>query len=242
MPGSTEIAVLLDRSGSMARAREDHEGGLNSFIRDQRELEGDVRFTFVQFDDQDPCEVIHNGTPLKDVAPVTLKPRGYTPLLDAVGKSIGVLDKRLQQAAAKPDQVIFMIITDGLENASQEWKKDMVKKLVEEKQAAGWAFLFLGANIDAFHEAGSIGIAQVTTMSYTDRDAGAMYAAVSSNVGGARQLSMRGAPAAAVRDSLNWTDAQRSAAVGQDPQTTAAPPAPEDPPVTLKGDWKVTRR
>ncbi len=110
----TEIVVLLDRSGSMQHGKDDHEGGLMSFVEDQQQLEGNVRFTLIQFDNVEPCEIVYDGVPIADVDQIKLIPRGGTPLLDAVGLTIAHVAERL--ADTKPDQVVVMIITDGQEN------------------------------------------------------------------------------------------------------------------------------
>ena len=88
----TEIVVLLDRSGSMQHGKDDHEGGLMSFVEDQQQLEGDVRFTLIQFDNVEPCEIVYDGVSIAEVDQVKLIPRGGTPLLDAVGRGINDLD------------------------------------------------------------------------------------------------------------------------------------------------------
>src|SRR6266404_457567 len=154
----TDITILLDRSGSMQDAKSDHEGGLNSFVEDQKNLDGDVRFTLIQFDDQDPCEIIYDGVPISEVSKFSLLPRGWTPLLDAVGRSVTHTQERLTKYSLKPDLMIFMIITDGQENASKEFTKERVKSLVGEKEREHWKFLFLGANIDSFATGGDIGM------------------------------------------------------------------------------------
>lgn len=211
----TEIVVLLDRSGSMEDARADHEGGLNSFVRAQKQLSGDVLFTLIQFDSQEPCEVVYDGVPVAKVGQCKLNPRGSTPLLDAVGLSVAHLRARLD--GKKPDQVIFMVITDGLENASREYTKERVKRLIAEQEAAGWRFLFLGANIDAFAEGGDLGVSQATTGNFRNDAAGtkALYKAVSANVARAQQAAAAGAPIAEAYEELAFSPAQRSEMSGE---------------------------
>lgn len=161
--GATEIVVLLDRSGSMQTQKSDHEGGLRSFVDDQKSLAGDVRFTLIQFDTESPCDVIYDGVPITDVKDIFLIPRGGTPLLDAVLKSTAHVERRI--GADKPN-VLFMIITDGEENSSREAKRDVVKQRIADLESKGWVFLFLGANIDAFHEASSIGASVVRACNF----------------------------------------------------------------------------
>lgn len=181
-----DFAVVLDRSGSMQGRKADHEGGLRSFIEDQKKLPDEMRFTLIQFDTADPCEVKLDRVPLADVETdkIELVPRGGTPLLDAIGKSIA----HLRQTLTPQDNVIMTIITDGEENESHEWTKPKVKAAIDELEAANWKFLFLGANFDAFAEGGSLGVARMAAASYqaSGQSVNAMYASVSSNTRGAR--------------------------------------------------------
>lgn len=184
----TEIVVVLDRSGSMQHGRDDHEGGLQSFVQDQKQLPGDVRFTLIQFDNVDPCEILYDGVPISEVAEIRLIPRGGTPLLDAVGLSIAHVAERL--ADAKPDQVVVMIITDGQENSSREYKRDHVKKMIEEYENRGWKFLYLGADVDAFAEAGglAIGAGSALAMKKSPAAIRSAYAATSENMLESREM------------------------------------------------------
>src|SRR4051812_47875829 len=106
-----DILVILDRSGSMESAKADHIGGLRSFVADQRALGGDVRLTLTQFDTVNPCEILYDRTPLEQVGPIELIPRGGTPLLDAVGLALAHL--KAQQLTAPAAQTIVMVVTDG---------------------------------------------------------------------------------------------------------------------------------
>jgi uncharacterized protein YegL len=156
----TEIIFLLDRSGSMAGLEKDTVGGFNAFIQKQCQLEGETRVTVVLFDDQ--YEVLWNGV---EASAVRLSDqyyvRGCTALLDAAGKTIVDLGNRLSQTSEenRPGKVIFVITTDGEENASTEFTYDKVKQLIHHQQEKyNWEFIFMGANIDAAAEAGSLGI------------------------------------------------------------------------------------
>lgn len=159
MQNYSEIVVVLDRSGSMDAAKNDHSGGLNSFIEDQKKVDGDVRFTLVQFDTINPFELVYDRTNIQDVKSCELIPRGGTPLIESVTRTIAYLSDKIKAEAVKPDQVVMMIITDGEENSSAyEYSKSNLKNLIEDKTKEGWNFLFLGANIDSFGEAAGIGI------------------------------------------------------------------------------------
>jgi len=156
---STEIIIVLDRSGSMQKIRGDMEGGLDKFFEDQRKLPGRCTVTLTQFSDR--YEVVYQGCDIKDVPQACLVPDGTTALLDAVGRTINEVGKRLADTpeAERPGRVLFLIITDGRENASREFRRDDIKKMVQHQtEKYSWQFVYLGANQDAFAEASSIGI------------------------------------------------------------------------------------
>ncbi|WP_066372132.1 vWA domain-containing protein [Neobacillus fumarioli] len=165
----TEIIFLLDRSGSMAGLESDTIGGFNAFIKKQRQMEGRTIITAVLFDDQ--YEVLWNGV---DAETVMLTDqdyyvRGMTALLDAVGKAILEVGSRLSDTKEeeRPGKVIFVITTDGLENASREFTYSKVKELIQHQQKKyNWDFIFLGANIDTEAEAERIGIGRENTFSF----------------------------------------------------------------------------
>lgn len=220
--GVIELVVLLDRSGSMQACRDDHEGGLRSFIRDQRNLAGEVRLTFVRFDSHDPFELVLDGVPLREVheESLTLLPRGDTPLLSALGLTIEHVSHRLSTRQEDPDQIVFMVVTDGQENASHRMErpftKEQIKALIREKEATGWKCLYLGANVDAFADAADVGVGAQASMGYapTSAGVGAMYCAMSSNLSGARMARAQGVPAAGAYSGLHFLDEQRQWAKG----------------------------
>lgn len=147
---------ILDRSGSMDSCREDTIGGFNAFVREQREFGGTL--TLVLFDHE--YQVVYKEKPIGDVEPLTAEtfvPRGSTALLDAIGRTIK------NTKSAKPTVVI---LTDGHENCSREYTKAHIKDLVNQCTKDGWTFVYLGANQDAFAEAGALGIAPATTLNY----------------------------------------------------------------------------
>ncbi|OCA83386.1 hypothetical protein A8F94_19195 [Bacillus sp. FJAT-27225] len=157
----TEIIFLLDRSGSMSGLENDTIGGFNSFVKRQGELAGETRLTTVLFDDS--YEVLWNGIDAKDASLTSREyyVRGTTALLDAVGKTILDVGSRLSRTAEqqRPSKVIFVITTDGLENASKEFTYKKVKELIRHQQEKySWEFIFMGANIDVAKEADSLGI------------------------------------------------------------------------------------
>lgn len=155
----TDITLVIDRSGSMEAIREDAEGGVNAFVREQAKQPGEALLTLVQFDTQ--YEFVHEGVPVQQVPAYRLAPRGRTALLDAVGRAINETGERLAKMAEadRPGLVIFVIVTDGEENASAEFSKAQIKAKIDHQQSQyKWQFTFLGANQDAFAEAGGMGI------------------------------------------------------------------------------------
>lgn len=159
-PKDVELVFILDRSGSMGGLESDTIGGYNSMLSKQKkEKTGKVSVTTVLFDDQ--YELLYNQIPIEKVSPMTEEEyyvRGSTALLDAIGKTVMQVKSNQDKKEIK-DKVLFVIITDGMENASREYRTEQVKKLIEErKEKDNWEFLFLGANIDAIGAAQNIGI------------------------------------------------------------------------------------
>ena len=158
----TELVMILDRSGSMGGLESDTIGGYNSMLRKQKETDGEVLVSTVLFDDR--SEVLYDRVPLDKMPQMTEKEyyvRGCTALLDAVGGAIHHIGNvhKYAREEDRPEKTIFVITTDGLENASREYSYDRVKEMVErQKEKYGWEFLFLGANIDAIETAGRFGI------------------------------------------------------------------------------------
>ncbi len=162
----TKIWFLLDRSGSMGGLAQDVIGGFNSFVAEQSNEPGTSHLTLVQFDSQAPFQTIHDAVPIGDVPELTAnvyRPRGTTPLLDAIGNLIESADQRIETRSRdnqpEEDQLV-LIFSDGLENASHKYNWAMIAKLIKERQEAGWEFVFMGANQDAYLEAGRIGVRQ----------------------------------------------------------------------------------
>lgn len=158
---TTELVFILDRSGSMQGLENDTIGGFNATIAKQRHEPGRAVVSTVLFDDAQ--DVVHNRVALQRVAPLThsqYQVRGCTALLDAVGRAIRHINRMQKtQAAGRPDKTIFVITTDGMENASREFTLNQVRELIEKRQRKnGWEFLFLGANIDAISTAADMGI------------------------------------------------------------------------------------
>ena len=157
-----ELVFILDRSGSMCGLESDTIGGFNSMMEKQKKENGDVLVTTVLFDDR--IELLHNRTDIRALSPLTEKDyyvRGSTALMDALGSTITRIARTHEHMAEdyRPGKTMFVIITDGYENASREYSRAKVKEMIEhEKSKYGWEFLFLGANIDAVTTARTMGI------------------------------------------------------------------------------------
>jgi len=152
----------------MEEIRQDAEGGINAFIREQGQLQGEAWLTLVQFDTE--YEFVHRGIPVRNAPPFELRPRGMTALLDAVGRAINETAERLNKLSEpqRPGLVLFVVMTDGLENSSKEFGKTQIRQLVEKHQSEHrWHFTFLGADQDAFAEAGALGIAAGATANFS---------------------------------------------------------------------------
>jgi len=166
----TEIVAILDRSGSMESLTNDTIGGFNSFLKEQKEVPGEAVLTTVFFNDS--YVLLHDRVNIKNVKPITNKDyvaQGSTTLLDAMGKTINSIGLKLHNTPEneRPGKVIFFIITDGEENASEEFSNEKVKEMVAlQKNTYSWEFIFLGANIDSFSVARNMGISADRAFDY----------------------------------------------------------------------------
>lgn len=181
----TMICLILDRSGSMEGRQNDVIGGVNSFIDEQKKLPDPATIAFVRFDTGD----IERFRPMQALAECKhlelgdFQPRGGTPLLDAVGQTVAALDEDWKKE--QPERCIVVVVTDGEENSSREYTKEKLKAMIQARQDSGkWAFIYLGANVDAFHEASSMGFSGANTAGYKSTAMGtaAAYHTVSGSV------------------------------------------------------------
>lgn len=172
----TEIIFILDRSGSMSGLEADTIGGFNSMIEKQKKADGEAMISTVLFDNV--SEVIHDRVSVLDIQPMTDKDytvRGCTALLDAIGGAIHHIGNIHKYARAEdvPEHTLFVITTDGMENASRHYNAERVKQMIEQQKARyGWEFLFLGANIDAVETARHFGIGADRAVNYHSDSAG----------------------------------------------------------------------
>ena len=176
MSNTTELVFILDRSGSMAGLEADTIGGFNSMIAKQKKETGAALVSTILFDNE--SVVIHDRLPLEKVPPMTEAEyftRGCTALLDAVGGAIRHIANIHKYARPEdvPEKTLFVITTDGCENASRRYDYERVRRMIEhEKEKYGWEFLFLGANIDAAKEAALVGIGADRAVNYRCDEAG----------------------------------------------------------------------
>lgn len=168
--GLTELVFILDRSGSMSGLEADTIGGFNSLIEKQKKEEGEAFISTILFDDK--SEVLYDRVPLTCIKSMTDKEyyvRGCTALLDAIGGAIHHIGNvhKYARKEDRPEKTLFVITTDGMENASRHYDYKKVKRMVErQREKYGWEFLFLGANIDAVKTAGSFGIKADRAVNY----------------------------------------------------------------------------
>lgn len=179
--GQTNITFLLDRSGSMHRIVEDVIGGVNTFLSEQAADEGKCTIKLVLFDSHG-VDTLFDGD-IQDAPDLTLEtyvPRGGTPLLDAIGKTIAGVK-------ALPGRQLFVVYTDGEENQSREYTNVDIKRLVADKSAAGWDFIFLGADIDAYGVAGMLGFGAHQIHNTNAHNVGGVMTAMSASTSSYRQ-------------------------------------------------------
>ena len=165
----TELVFILDRSGSMYGLEKDTIGGFNGMIEKQKKEEGKAFVTTILFDDK--IETLHDRLNLQEIKTLTDKDytvRGRTALLDAVGSTINHISNIYKYARPEdvPAHTMFIITTDGMENASKEFDYKKIKSMIEEKKQLGWEFVFIGANIDAVTEGAKLGISAERSVDY----------------------------------------------------------------------------
>jgi len=192
---ATELVFILDKSGSMSGLEDDTIGGFNAMLKKQQAIEGGCLVTTVLFDDG--YELLHDRIDIQAVKPMTQEEYcvgGCTALLDAIGKTVNKIAKVQRQIAedTAKEKVMFVIITDGMENASREFSAKRVKQMIGKQQERhGWEFIFLAANIDAVETAGRYGIRADRAQNYHADDEGTevVYAAVGAAMAGYRSCA-----------------------------------------------------
>ena len=216
--GYSHILTIIDRSGSMYELQNDVIGGFNSFIADQKKVEGKATLSLIQFDNM--YEVNYEMMDIQEVPDLntqTYVPRGSTAMYDAIGKAILSLgsDLAAMNESNRPEKVIVLIQTDGQENDSHEFRQDTIKKMItEQEDTYNWEFVFLGANIDAVNAAGGIGISASKSMKSANNAQGmrSAFFSLSSNIS-----SYRTGDTSDMKYAQKDFDAQASA--GEDSRT-----------------------
>lgn len=212
--GYTQISMVLDRSGSMEPIRQDTIGGVNLFLKEQQAVPGEATISLVQFNDN--YQPILDFVPLRDAQPLTKKtyePNGNTALYGAIGVLLEATGNRLKSLSedARPEKVIFVIVTDGEENSSHRyewsrmWDSAKLKEAIDRQtNQYKWEFVYIGANQDAIQNAQQVGITGQNAMNYTANAQGThdLYRAVSSNA-----RSYRGGQ----RANMAWSGKQHQA-------------------------------
>lgn len=236
---SVLVAVVLDRSGSMEATRDSTISGYNEYINALRQDKAsDYSITLTQFDapmTAAELTVSYSDRALADVPELTrqsYEPRGNTPLYDAIGECV-------RRVEAKNRAVIMLIITDGMENASTEFTKESVKKLIKEKEAEGWTFAFLGANIDSYAVGGSIGVAAQNVANYVVGNEAALYTNLAQSTISRSALCRTVGVSAAVK--MCFLDDSQRADMAKPTSATTTGGRPPAPPKFHRRTWTVSQ-
>lgn len=191
---NVDMWFLLDRSGSMQSIATDVVGGFDAFFADQRAQPGTATVTFVQFDDQDPHERVFTAKPIGTVRSIAgrFQPRGCTPLFDAIGLLLDRAERHVARGNHPADQLV-VIFTDGMENASRHWTAQQINTRIAGLRAAGWTFVFLGANQDSYATTRDLAMAGGSTSNFEANPAGVAmaYDLLSANVSAYRSKPRR---------------------------------------------------
>lgn len=208
----TDITLLIDRSGSMSSCEKEMVSGIAEFLKTHKAVPS-TRVTVIQFDNQDDQEYTVTDTPVSDVGSIRLVPRGMTPLNDAFYKAIEGTGARLSRldSDTRPDQVLFVVITDGLENASKKYSRaDVLKAVTDQTNTYGWQFVYLGANQDAIKEGAKLGVPKANSSTFTGDNANVAWTDTANNT-----LSYSNRTSAFIPD---YTDDQRKRMVQPKPK------------------------
>lgn len=232
----TSINVIIDESGSMQGLAHDTIGSFNQFLAEQKEVPGEAAFTLCTFNVD--YRLVHDFIKLGTVPVLdntVYRPSGGTALLDAVGTTIDSVGAKLAAMPEdeRPSKVIFLIITDGEENQSHTFTKEQIRAKVEhQREAYKWEFVFIGANVDAFHEGQALGVSAQNSVAYTASKGGThqLYNAVSSNL---RSYRLADANEIAEAAAANGGSIDFFGQTGVTP--TTAPATPVTPPSTPTG-------
>lgn len=202
-PSLTELVVVLDRSGSMSTIKNDMIGGYRQFMQEQAAVPGECVVSLYMFDNE--YQTVFEETPVRGAGELPLSPRGATALLDAMGTTILRAGLRFSRKTEdkRPGKVVFLVITDGMENASKEFTREQIRQMVEEQQAKhAWQFVYMAANVDAFATGAAMGVRGQSSRGYEANAQGVAraYKAASSAIGKYRSAGPSGQSVGVVFD------------------------------------------
>lgn len=205
----SHITIVLDRSGSMDSCRTDMEGGLRTFVEEQKKVDGKCTVSYYTFDSV--FETIFEMMDINEIEPsdLVLNPRGATALIDGMANAINKTGASLRalKESERPNLVTVMTITDGGENSSREFTNEQLKAMVEEQtNKYSWDFNYLGANQDSFGVASSFGISASKVSNFTETNTSALFSAHAGKFALARSMSSKGLEAAQCYDALNYDE------------------------------------
>lgn len=227
------IVLVVDKSGSMMGIAGVTVASINSFLDEQRTVEGAATVCLVLFSDRNKYQIVYDDVPVTDVphlvAGDSYVPEGYTALHDAIGR---IMTSKRETYAG--DEVICVIVTDGMENDSKEYNSDTIAKLIEEYKGQGWRYVFLAANQDAVAVAGEMNISKDTAVTFSANVRGVANTAkmFSAKVSNYRKMSATGASTDMLAQSMMYSAEERSFAMGESelPTDVLAGAVPVDPP------------
>ena len=179
-PRETLVSFLIDQSGSMGATKQATISGFNEYLQTLKANGGRVRFTLTKFSDTS-TNIVHDGVPLEQVIPLNdynYSPLGGTPLYDAIGRTIVAIDNKLAGFVGEKPAVLLVIMTDGAENTSREFSREMIFALIKAKEALGWAVTYMGANQDSYAVASTFGIGAGNTVNYHTSNVKGAFAGV----------------------------------------------------------------
>ena len=180
VPRKTIVSFLIDQSGSMGSTKQATIGGFNEYLQTLKSKGGEVLFTLTKFSDTS-TNIVHDGVPLEQVIPLNeynYSPIGGTPLYDAIGRTIVAIDNKLAGFVGEKPAVLLVIMTDGAENTSREFSREMIFALIKAKEALGWAVTYMGANQDSYAVASTFGIGAGNTVNYHTSNVKGAFAGV----------------------------------------------------------------
>lgn len=213
-PTYTHVFFLLDRSGSMQSIKSDTEGGFAAYIEELAKGDGTCRVSLAQFDTS--YDHVFHDIDVRAVRPISLEPRGGTALLDAIGRMVHEAGSFLagKPEEQRPGTVIVGIMTDGMENSSQEWTYDAVRRLIEQQEGQySWTFMYMGADQDAIEVGARMGIAADRSITYNRGNVRRSMGVMGASAQRYRQAKAQGMPEHVAKQQAMFSEDERRAAV-----------------------------